>query len=361
MTTPFPLIDVSGSPFECGEQHGRLAGERIVRGLQLYQADFERRGISWADALLAAKHYEPVIAAYSDDLWQEIRGIAAGSEQPTEAILLLNARTELAFSKKDTASLDVDGCTAILALPEATAAGNLLHGQSWDWRPDCAHTSIVLRITPKTGPRMLLFCEAGQLARHGMNSAGLALTANGLQSNHDTTSNGIPTPFTRRKMFTQDNYSAAIGILLNSKRSFSHNIIISHREGEAICLETTPKSAFWIEPQKGILSHANHFKHPTALLSVEDLSLARHPESLHRDGRARRQLEAANGKITAETFKTILADKFDSPNAICRTPAYRADGAYSCTVANLIMDTTAGKMWLAPAPYDGAVYTEYSL
>ena len=361
MTVAFPFIDVSGSPFECGEQHGRQAGERIQRGLGLYKADFERRGIVWGVALAAAKEYAPSIEAYTPELWQEILGIAKGAEQPVEAITLLNVRTELTFSKKLTKTADVDGCTALLALPHKTTNGHLLHGQSWDWRVGCEETSIVLRVTPAVGPRMLLFCEAGQLARHGMNSAGVALTANGLESDQDQGQAGMPTPFVRRMMFMKDNYSDAIGVLLNVQRSFSHNIIVSHKDGEAINLETTPENVFWAEPEDGILTHANHFKHPTALLSLKDLSLARHPESIHRDGRVRRTLKSAGNAITLDTFKAALADEFDSPNAVCRSPALRSDGGMSCTVANLIMDTTAGKMWVAPAPYNGAVYTEYSL
>jgi hypothetical protein len=72
-------------------------------------------------------------------------------------------------------------------------------------------------------------------------------------------------------------------------------------------------------------------------------------------------LQAAGDAVTVDTLKEIFADRFDSPNAICRSPAHRADGSHSATVANLIMDTTAGKMWLAPAPYGDTRYTEYAL
>lgn len=361
MTKPFPLIDVAGTHFECGEQHGRQAGERIARGLDIYRADFERRGTVWSEALATAREYGKRIEAFSAEAWEEVRGIARGSEQPVEAVTLLNARTELTFSRPGLMPVDVDGCTAVLALPTVTAEGHLLHAQNWDWQPECVDTSIVLRVTPHEGPRMLLFCEAGQLARHGFNSAGIALTANGLASDVDYNKAGVPTPLVRRQMFAKSSYSEAIGVLLNAERSFSHSIIVSHRDGEAICLETTPESVYWLEAEQGILTHANHFKHPAACHELKDLSLARHPESLHRDGRAHRFLHEAGGEITIDTIKSVLADRFDSPNAICRSPAYRPDGSYSATVASLIMDSTAGRMWLAAAPYDECVYEEYRL
>ncbi len=361
MTTAFPFIKISGAPYERGVQYGRQASSRIDLGLDLYRTDFERRGIAWAHALTLAGRYRTVVETYSEEMWQEILGIAEGSGQSVDAILLLNVRTELSFEELGPSGGDIDGCTALLALPETTEDGHVLHGQSWDWRPGCVDTSVVLHITPEQGPAMLLFCEAGQLARHGMNSAGVAITANGLQCDHDGGDVGLPSPFMRRKMFMKESYSEAIGILLNSKRSFSHNIIISHKDGEAIGIEATPHAAYWLEPKAGILTHANHFKHPVALQAVQDLSLMRHPESLHRDSRVHRALNHAYGNITVDTFKEALADRFDSPNAVCRSPAYREDGAHSCTVANLIMDSAMGKMWVAPAPYEGADYTEYAL
>ncbi len=70
-------------------------------------------------------------------------------------------------------------------LAEASADGKLLHGQNWDWRAECAETGVVLRIAREDGPDVLTFTEAGGLARAGMNSAGVALTANFLGSDRD--------------------------------------------------------------------------------------------------------------------------------------------------------------------------------
>lgn len=361
MNDTFPLIDVAGSAFERGRQHGQQAGDRILRGLEIYRSDFERRGTGWADALAIARDYGARFETFSPSAWAEIRGIAEGSEQPVEVITLLNARTELTFAHAGHMPAAVDGCTAMVAMRGATADGHILHAQNWDWQPECRHTAVVLRIEPDTGPGMLLFCEAGQLARHGFNSAGIALTANGLVSDVDYKKAGVPSPVVRRQMLEKESYADAIGVLLNAERSFSYCLIVSHRDGEAIGLESTPDSVYWLELENDMLTHANHFKHPVACQRLTDLSLARHPESLHRDGRARRYLERDWGRVTLDTIKELFNDRFDSPNAICRSPAYRADGSCSSTVATLIMDTTASKMWVCAAPYENDHYEEYSL
>lgn len=366
MTKPFPLIAVAGSAFECGVQHGRQAGERIALGLELYRRDFERRGIAWSAALQLAEAYAPHIERFGRDTMHEMAGIAEGAEQPPGAVILLNARTEITFSNTalgEIAESGADECTAALALPEATG-GHTLHGQNWDWRPGCADTSIVLRVEPASGPAILTFCEAGQLARHGMNSAGVAITANGLQCEQDGNPRGIPTPIIRRQMLMCQSYSQAIGVLLNAERSFSHHILVSYcdsaGDSAGVGLEATPHNVYWLRPEAGILTHANHFKHPAALAQRKDISLLRHPESLHRDWRAEQILRRAASGVTTDTFKQVFADRFDAPNAICRSPAQRADGGVSATVASLIMDTTERRLWLAPAPYEGARYTEYT-
>lgn len=361
MTGPFPLIEIEGPPLARGRSYGRQAGDRIARGLDLYAKDFDRLGV---DVRAAAKRYLSVLERFDAELSAEVRGIAEGAEQPVELIVALNARTELT-AWDAAAALAPDECTAALAMPERTADGSLLHGQNWDWRPDCAASSIVLLVRSVTGPDILTFCEAGQLARHGFNSVGIALTANGLQTDRENAPGGIPSPFARRRMLMAATLADAIGTVLNTPRSASHNLLLSHAgargRSEAVNFETTPEEVFWSYPDQGLFTHGNHFKHPTALMKVRDIGLLRHPESLYRDKRVLDHLVAGGDRITMQTFADAFADDYGSPHAVCRRPAARADGSVSATVASLIMSAGTGQMWLAPSPYQGADFTEYRL
>jgi hypothetical protein len=56
---------------------------------------------------------------------------------------------------------------------------------------------VVVRILRDDGPDLLTFTEAGGLARSGFNSAGIAITANYLESDRDYRELGIPLPFIR--------------------------------------------------------------------------------------------------------------------------------------------------------------------
>src|SRR5690606_23014083 len=93
------------------------------------------------------------------------------------------ARRELLmYARMQPDTLAPDGCTAAVVLPEMSADGVLMHGQNWDWRVECAQTCIVMHIVRDDGPDILVFTEAGQLARSGFNAAGIAITGNNLES-----------------------------------------------------------------------------------------------------------------------------------------------------------------------------------
>lgn len=370
-TQPFPLVHIAGSPHERGLSYGRQAGDRIVTGLDIYKEAFANTGISWDEAMVYAERFCQQVKLYDPDMYTEIEGIAKGSEQPVEAIIALNARTEIIFwrdNEIDQPKAPVkpamqEECTAALALPKATADGHLLHGQNWDWNPRCADSAIVLRIESdsKDTPDILTFVEAGQLARHGMNSTGIALTVNGLQCNLDCGHVGVPNPLIRRRLLQSPTLAGAIDAVLNTRISFSHSLMLSHSAGVAVNLEVTRDEAFWLQPENGILVHANHFKCPVARSKVLDIGLQRCPESLYRDQRVLDHMMEHRGDITVDTLKEGFADTFGAPDAVLRTPKARPGGNLSGTVATLIMDSTAGKMWLAPRPYEGIKFTEYSI
>lgn len=367
MPAPFPLIHVSGPPRERGRQHGRQAGGRIAAGIAIYRDAFANVGMDWPTAMDYAARFKERIQAFDAAMFDEIEGIAEGAEQPVEAVVTLNARTEILFWRdNDIMSTPThrpmqEECTTALALPSVTTDGHLLHGQNWDWNPRCQDTSIVLRIQNDDGPDILTFVEAGQLARHGMNAAGVSLTANGLQCNLDSGFIGVPSPLARRRLLNARTLAGALDAVLNTPVSFSHNMLLGHRDGVAVDIEVTPEQCYWLHPENGFITHANHFKCPVARGQVKDIGLKRCPESLYRDQRLFEHFQAQGREISIDTFKTGFADTFGSPDAILRTPKQRPGGNLSGTVASLIMDSSAGRMWIAPSPYKGIRYQEYSL
>jgi isopenicillin-N N-acyltransferase like protein len=365
MADPFPLIEAAGPPRERGVQIGRQAGERIGRSVAIYQRALERGGLDWPEVRRIAARYLPRLEAYDTAITEEIRGIAEGAQRPVEDIVALNARTELLYDKTlRTDDPTPDGCTGAIALPETTADGHMLHGQNWDWMDSCKDSSIVVRLEREDGSRLLFFVEAGLVARAGLNSHGIAVTGNFLACPHAPADNAVPLPLIRRKIIESRDLAEAVKHVLRSQRSFANNLMISHAPGEAVDLETTPQEVFWERPDGGLLVHANHFRTQAARARVVDTGLALSPDSIYRDSRVERRLRQSAGSVRRSDFEAAFADTYGAPSAVLSSPEPdpQKDREPSSTVATIIMDTTAGIMWIAPAPYAGDIaFTEYRL
>ena len=94
---PFPLIDVEGPARERGRQYGKQARERIETSLRIYNTAFDKVGVSWSDACDIARAFMPKIEEYRAEYLEEIVGIAEGAGCAVEAIVALNARTEMLY------------------------------------------------------------------------------------------------------------------------------------------------------------------------------------------------------------------------------------------------------------------------
>jgi len=231
---PFPLIDLAGSARERGRTHGKAAADRLRRGAAMYAQSLLASGVDWKELERRAEAIVPAIEHFDPAYVEEMRGIAEGAGEPFAAVVLMNARTEMvaAARRQQAAKHFPDGCTAALALPEASADGVLLHGQNWDWRAECAETGVVLRIRRDDGPDLLTFTEAGGLARSGLNSAGIGLTANALECDRDYQRGaGVPLPFIRRKVLESTHLALAVQTIVSTPKSGSNHMAISHCDG----------------------------------------------------------------------------------------------------------------------------------
>ena len=361
---PFPLVDVGGTPRQRGESYGEQARERISASVALYSGQLDRFGFKRDDIGRFAGIFLPRLREWAPDLVEEMEGIADGAKVDISAILLVNARTEilqLARREKGIADDEPDGCTGAALLPESTRDGRLIHGQNWDWRAECADTSVVLRIRRDDGPDILTFTEAGGLARSGFNSAGIGITGNYLECDRDYRDLGIPLPFIRRRTLEAAHLAHAIKIIATTPKSGSNNMILSTAEGFAVDLECAPDETFPIYPENGLIVHANHWQSPIALTKLREMGLRDVPDSLYRDHRVHQALLRRNGGLTVDDLKDALFDDFGTPFAVCRPAVRKEGGNLSATVAMIVFEPATGIMEIAPLPAENRVFTRYEL
>jgi isopenicillin-N N-acyltransferase like protein len=368
MAAAFPLIEVSGPPRERGRQYGHQAAARIHLGVEHYTRQLTRLALDAAAIRTLVDEFVPQMERFDPAYVEEMRGIAEGAGLAFESVALLNARTEILklgqrpdLRARLAAAEPADGCTGVVALPDATSAGRLIHAQNWDWKAECAETAVILCVRREDGPDLLTFTEAGGLARSGFNAAGIAITANYLESDRDYRQLGVPLALIRRKVLESEHLALAMRAVYVTPKSAANNMMVSHVGGVAIDFECAPDETFQVHPERGLLVHANHFVSSVALAKLKDTGIANTPDTLYRDVRVRDLLTPCIGVLTRESIKTALLDDFATPWSVCRPPRPSLNGTITATVATIVMEPALGLMEVAPLPALGASFTTYWL
>ncbi len=363
---PFPFISVSGAPYERGVQYGQQARERVRLSVRLYGQTLVDLGFSESQRTQLIGSFVPVIEEYAAHYLDEMRGIAKGADVSFEDIVMINARTEVLARARAEKNKSVelepdDGCTGALVLPERSVSGNLLHAQNWDWRAECVDTAVVLRIRSEDAPDILTYVEAGGLARSGLNSAGVSITANYLESDRDFGQLGTPLSLIRRKVLEQQHFALALKAVATTPKSCSNNIMLGMAQGFGIDFECTTNEAFPIYPgEDNLIVHANHWVSPVAMCKLLDTGRASTPESSYRDWRVRKLLNARE-KLDLNDLKQALFDDFGTPYSVCRPPRPGSHDNLSATVAMIVMEPALGILDAAPLPALNRSFTRYSL
>ncbi|CAN7735684.1 C45 family peptidase [Caballeronia sp. dw_19] len=372
LPAPFPFVETSGSPYQRGLQHGQAVPQRVAASIALYREQLLRRDVGEPQIRVLAQTMASCIERFDADYLAEMRGIADGAGVSLEDVIVINCRTEMMFghdalvSNARLADEPGDGCTGLIVLPDASETGRLIHAHNWDWREECTETGIVLRMQRGDGPDLLMFTEAGSLARHGFNSAGVSLTGNFLWSDRDYTKRAdVPLVLIRRKMLEAENLCQAMKLLWSVDRFCSNNLMLAQAGGEAVDLECAPDEIFWLTPENGFIVHANHWICPVARTKLRDLGPRANPDSIYRQRRVSARLSAARleapHRIGWDTVKAALADDFPAPDGVLRRPKPASHASISATVATTLMDPADRRMWVARKPYEGIQFAEYRL
>ena len=345
-----PCVEVSGPARERGRQYGEAARAQIEKSIEFYQQLFAHTTqLSWSEIQERVGLWVPLIEAYLPDSLEEIRGIAEGSGRKYEEILALNGRGELASGYHF--SDEKEGCSSFAMTAEASGDGHVYCGQNWDWLEEIVDTLVMLRIHQPPKPTIITQVEAGQIGRQGVNSAGIGLFANGLGARFGKNI-GLPQPYIRRRVLDSANMNEALKAVFNSKQSSCSNLLLTHREGFVIDLETTPARHGWMYPTDGLLVHANHF---IAFIppQVADSYRPYGVDSLYRVERIERVLKRAKDAQTSEEMReliiTALGDHFGKPMSVC-CHADKTEDRYDQyqTIASSIVDLTTGDYYIAP-------------
>jgi isopenicillin-N N-acyltransferase like protein len=364
-----PRVRVTGTPYERGRQYGAQARTRIHLSVQAYQRVFAHyAGWDWPAVRRAAAGFETPVAAFRPAYLAEMRGLADGAGLDLADVLAINVRTEVMYAAKARQAplatrvpQPPAECSAFAVVPATGGPAATLLGQNWDWLLHSAQTLIVLEARPDDGPDFVTVVEAGLLAKVGLNAAGLGLVTNALVTDADTGSPGIPYHVLLRAILDCATVTEALQVLQAGMRSSSANYLIAHASGAALDVEAAPGDFTRLYPHfpgHGPLLHTNHFLSPCPS-PVQDVSLWAMPSSAVRLQRLR---AGARTAATLDDFRALLADHADYPHSICSHPDPDDHPLeQGATIASVLMDLNARRVWLAAGNPCQAPYHELDL
>ena len=300
----FPLIEVSGTSYEMGYQHGAQVTDLVKQYLLWIE---KLAGQPLPEMVRMARAFLPALQDLSPALLEEIRGLADGAGISFDEALLCQVRSEVSEAA-------VSGCTAFALTGSATADGLPLAGQNQDLEPEYAELAILLRVKPNDGrPRALMFTFAGQLGYAGMNEAGLAHFHNALYNYRWQPD--LPRQSLKRVLLEKRSVAECLSFLKEQRLGSAANIVLCDNQGHIADVELRPEGNALVEDEHpDSVVHTNHHLSPQ-FTGYEGHSV---PDSRPRLDRIRQLIKAQWGQITVESLKTILADHAGDPGGICR-------------------------------------------
>jgi isopenicillin-N N-acyltransferase-like protein len=366
--TMFPILDLSGSPYERGLAHGQLARDQVAGSVRCYAALFANAGFDWTDAQKRASQYRDTIAECGGGLIDELEGIAKGSGFGIHEILALNCRTEIL--PPSTAGLDPSAATAarahnaglkLFSIGECTSVavqgrrctdGHTRVAQNWDWVGFQRQNVVVLRVSRNDGPDYLTLTEAGMLAKIGINRHGLGVGLNILRATNDRQHIGVPVHVFQRLALECSNVAEVVNLAQRLTFSGSSNAILGDASGTVASLEYSCNGTYVVTPDNGVVTHTNHFAGPA--LAPYQTSLADMFTTVPRLACANANVQTWPAQIDDSHLQALLRDESgegDNPkiNAVCRWPDLTQPVEVQVeTVFSVIIDCDTRSLLVAP-------------
>lgn len=354
------FAELSGTPYEIGFGHGSKAREYVMNSIHMYQEMFlTNAGVKWDDAKTVSRKYIPLIEQYDPEILDEMRGIADGAGLDFEDILALNARSEVLMTMSPASQTPVDGCTSMAICPERTANNHTYVGQNWDWKNDAKQSIITLKIHQTNKPDILMITEAGIVGKFGVNSAGIGVTMNALNTPCDA--NGVPLHCILRGILNSATLGRAIVAITKQRAACGANYLMASACGEAFDCERLPDDFDLLYPADGILQHANTIVSPKLRMKYQDNMHLMCASTFLRHNRAGKLIRSYSS-IGPDQMKAVFSDHADSPDCICshpREPLYPGETVW-CTVFTIVIDLDERSMEIcAGNPCEGEFYKLY--
>ncbi|WP_336660510.1 C45 family peptidase [Leucobacter sp. USHLN153] len=322
-------IDIVGATArERGLQRGEALRATLAGAYAKYAELFRAVGVSGANERDGVARVVAAVEAWRPELIEELEGVAEASGVPFEAVVALNARTEIIALGSHGSS----ECSTVTA----QISGHRLAVQTWDWHIELDpfwHTQTVTG----QGLRYAGLTEQGILSKIGVNEAGLALHFNILGHEADGP-DGIPMHLLSHVVLTECSSVDEAIALVRSAPIGSSSAFTMLDGARAVSLEITPVGVFEIDEVAGSVQRTNHFQTEEPL--AHQKSALYEPDSSERLALVRERLAGGLPESSTELVRLLLSGE-GQPPLTCVPDMTLSFGDRWATLATVVTDPDA--------------------
>ena len=252
------VLTLEGKPFERGVQHGRALKDDIHKLVKLWKQDLEKSYKTDADIFiknyLNKTNFQEAIQKWTPDLWEEIKGIAAGSELDFDTIFAFQLVDEMWVLGR---TIQQEHCTTIGT--NRTGKNPAVVAQNLDIPPFYHGFQTLLRIKQLDNDmETLIFTFPGFIAANGINDHSVAVVVNAVQQ-LENSRDGLPVAFVIRGILQRKSFDDAVDFIKSIKHGAPQNYMIGgpERIGSFEC-STSNVSSFVPFEGANFIYHTNH-------------------------------------------------------------------------------------------------------
>jgi len=335
-------VKLSGSGYELGLQHGKLLKKEIddiVKKMKQNTANSLKKDAEQVlEEFFTYAQFTDDIKKYTPELYEEVRGIAEGSGQNFNDILVLNLLDEFWVYIDNIENHHCSG----MGVPSTNGSEGYI-AQNMDIEKYTEGYQILVRLArTSTRPEQFILTHPGCIALNGLNETGIGACMNTLMQ-LKASPKGLPVAFIVRRILNSTDKEELLNFIQHVPHASGQNYILGIR-GEVYDFEASANTVVRFNPKNanGTVYHTNH---PIVNDDVKtwyersNPTLTETPINSNSHIRLQAVINrvANSSSINDTVIKETLRSKDDINNPVCRSFNSRGGGF---TFGSVIMTLT---------------------
>lgn len=255
------IVELSGTPFERGVQHGRQLKTEIAELMVLWKKSLASNARMPADTFirnfLAATNFIPTITLLTPGILAEVKGIAEGAGQSFDDMLAFQLVDEYwIYTDRMHNDVDFHHCSAVGASSTKERAAFVSQNIDLESWMNGYQTLLHLAADSTTPEQYIITC-AGLIALSGANAGGVGVCVNSLMQLQAST-DGLPVAFIIRGLLERTDRQDVLKFLQSTKHASGQNYLLGIAD-TAYDFEASATKVLRVMPSpSGMLYHTNH-------------------------------------------------------------------------------------------------------